>query len=126
MERDIPDFRKFENYVFTIEQHLPDINSFLTQASKQGKDANQLLNQALTQIPQVEQLTTDGLTTIQKGLHLVNEADALFNELSPVIKKDVATVQQIAQHFSDIITKLNNINVDPTSIAEKKRQLKIN
>ncbi len=124
MERDIPDFRKFENYVFTIEQHLPDINSFLTQASKQGKDANQLLNQALTQVPQVEQLTTDGLTTIQKGLHLVNEADALFNELSPVIKKDVATVQQIAQHFSDIITKLNNINVDPTSIAEKKEAIK--
>lgn len=124
IERDIPDFRKFENYVFTIEQHLPDINSFLTQASKQGKDANQLLNQALTQVPQVEQLTTDGLTTIQKGLHLVNEADALFNELSPVIKKDVATVQQIAQHFTDIITKLNSINVDPTSIAEKKEAIK--
>ncbi|UZM98361.1 hypothetical protein OL548_27285 [Lysinibacillus sp. MHQ-1] len=46
-----------------------------------------MLNRALTQIPQVEQLTTNGLTTIQKGLNLVNEADALFNELSPLIKK---------------------------------------
>lgn len=124
MERDIPDFRKFENYVFTIEQHLPDINSFLTQASTQGKEANQLLNQALTQVPQVEQLTTDGLTTIQKGLHLVNEADALFNELSPVIKKDVTTVQNIAQHFTDIINKLNNINFDPASITQTKEALK--
>lgn len=124
MERDIPDFRKFENYVFTIEQHLPDINSFLTQASTQGQDANQLLNQALTQIPQVEQLTTDGLTTIQKGLHLVNEADALFNELSPVIKQDVATVQTIAQHFSDIINKLNSIDFDPSSFAQTKEALK--
>ncbi|WP_342534968.1 YhgE/Pip domain-containing protein [Lysinibacillus sp. FSL K6-1151] len=123
MERDIPDFRKFENYVFTIEQHLPDINSFLTQASTQGQDANQLLNQALTQIPQVEQLTTDGLTTIQKGLHLVNEADVLFNELSPVIKQDVATVQTIAQHFSDIINKLNNIDLDPSSFAQTKEAL---
>ncbi|WP_036120384.1 YhgE/Pip domain-containing protein [Lysinibacillus sphaericus] len=123
MERDIPDFRKFENYVFTIEQHLPDINSFLTQASTQGQDANQLLNQALTQIPQVEQLTTDGLTTIQKGLHLLNEADVLFNELSPVIKQDVATVQTIAQHFSDIINKLNNIDLDPSSFAQTKEAL---
>ncbi|WP_338651494.1 YhgE/Pip domain-containing protein [Lysinibacillus sp. Y5S-8] len=123
MERDIPDFRKFENYVFTIEQHLPDINSFLTQASTQGQDANQLLNQALTQIPQVEQLTTDGLTTIQKGLYLVNEADVLFNELSPVIKQDVATVQTIAQHFSDIINKLNNIDLDPSSFAQTKEAL---
>ncbi|WP_155591587.1 YhgE/Pip domain-containing protein [Lysinibacillus cavernae] len=124
MERDIPDFRKFENYVFTIEQHLPDINSFLTQASSQGKDADQLLNRAITQVPQVELLTTNGLTTIQKGLDLVNEADALFNELSPVIKKDVATVQNIAQHFTAIINKLNSLNNDPTSFNQTKEALK--
>lgn len=124
MERDIPDFRKFENYVFTIEQHLPDINSFLGQASLEGKEADQLLNRALTQIPQVEQLTTNGLTTIQKGLNLVNEADALFNELSPLIKKDVQTVQNIAQHFTDMINKLNSIDLDSSSIAQTKEALK--
>ncbi|MFA1738675.1 YhgE/Pip domain-containing protein [Lysinibacillus fusiformis] len=124
MEREIPDFRKFENYVFTIEQHLPDINSFLAQASSQGKDADQLLNRAITQIPQVEQLTTNGLTTIQKGLTLVNEADALFNELSPLIKKDVQTVQNIAQHFTDIINKLNSIDLDSASITQTKETLK--
>ncbi|WP_418302507.1 YhgE/Pip family protein [Lysinibacillus fusiformis] len=124
MEREIPDFRKFENYVFTIEKHLPDINSFLAQASSQGKDADQLLNRALTQIPQVEQLTTNGLTTIQKGLTLVNEADALFNELSPLIKKDVQTVQNIAQHFTDIMNKLNSIDLDSASITQTKEALK--
>ncbi len=124
MERDIPDFRKFENYVFTIEQHLPDINSFLGQASLEGKEADQLLNRALTQIPQVEQLTTNGLTTIQKGLNLVNEADALFNELSPLIQKDVQTVQNIAQHFTDMINKLNSIDLDSSSIAQTKEALK--
>ena len=72
----------------------------------------------------MEQLTTDGLTTIQRGLHLVNEADTLFNELSPVIKKDVTTVQNIAQHFTDIINKLNNINFDPASITQTKEALK--
>ncbi|MGE7597459.1 YhgE/Pip family protein [Lysinibacillus fusiformis] len=124
MEREIPDFRKFENYVFTIEQHLPDINSFLAQASSQGKDADQLLNRAITQIPQVEQLTTNGLTTIQKGLTLLNEADALFNELSPLIKKDVQTVQNIAQHFTDIMNKLNSIDLDSASITQTKEALK--
>lgn len=124
MEREIPDFRKFENYVFTIEQHLPDINSFLAQASSQGKDADQLLNRAITQIPQIEQLTTNGLTTIQKGLTLVNEADALFNELSPLIKKDVQTVQNIAQHFTDIMNKLNSIDLDSASITQTKEALK--
>jgi len=126
MERDIPDFRKFENYVFTIEQHLPDINSFLTQASTQGKEANQLLNQALTKVPQVEQLTTDSLTTIQKGLRLVNEADALFNELSPLIKKDVTTVQNIAQHLTEIIKNPNKIMLTLPPLCKRKRHLTIN
>ena len=123
MEHEIPDFRKFENYVFTLEQHLPDIQSFLTQASSQGKDATQLLNQALAQVPEIEQLTNNGLTTIQQGLQLVNEAEALFNELSPRIKKDVQTVQSIAEHFTDIINKLNAMNVDPASFTQTKEAL---
>ncbi|KOY80892.1 YhgE/Pip domain-containing protein [Lysinibacillus macroides] len=123
MEHEIPDFRKFENYVFTLEQHLPDIQSFLTQASSQGKDATQLLNQALAQVPEIEQLTNNGLTTIQQGLQLVNEAEALFNELSPRIKKDVQTVQSIAEHFTDIINKLNALNLDPVAFTQTKEAL---
>ncbi|MFJ7371378.1 YhgE/Pip family protein [Lysinibacillus sp. NPDC098008] len=123
IEHEIPDFRKFENYVFAIEQHLPDIQSFLTQAANQGNDAAQLLNKALTQVPQVEQLTKDGLTTIQQGLQLINEADALFNELSPSIKKDVQAVQTIAEHFTEIITKLNAIDFDTSSFAQTKEAL---
>ncbi|MEQ6355829.1 YhgE/Pip domain-containing protein [Lysinibacillus sp. M3] len=124
MEREIPDFRKFENYIFTIEQHLPDIETYLAQAAKGGKEAETLLNHTITQVPEVEKLTNDGLTTIHQGLNLINEADTLFNELSPIIKKDLEAVQNIAQRFTDIIGKLQNANVDSATIAQIKDTIK--
>jgi len=124
MEREIPDFRKFENYIFSIEHHLPDIETYLAQAAKGGKEAETLLNHTITQVPEVEKLTNDGLTTIHQGLNLINEADTLFNELSPIIKKDLEAVQNIAQRFTDIIGKLQNANVDSATIAQIKDTIK--
>ncbi|MGE7692842.1 YhgE/Pip family protein [Lysinibacillus sp. NPDC094177] len=120
MEKEIPDFKKFENYIFTIEHHLPDIETFIAKSAKGGKEAETLLNHTITQVPEVEKLTNDGLTTINSGLKLINEADTLFNQLSPIIKKDLKTAQDIAQRFTDIIGKLQNANVDSATIAQIK------
>ncbi|MFJ7731597.1 YhgE/Pip family protein [Lysinibacillus sp. NPDC097231] len=120
MEKDIPDFRKFESYVFTIEQHLPDIETFLAKTAQGGKEAETLLDHTMTKIPEVEKLTNDGQTTIQQGLKLMNEAETLFNQLSPTIKKDLGTVQNIAQHFSEIVEKLQNANASTATITQTK------
>ncbi|EON71732.1 YhgE/Pip domain-containing protein [Lysinibacillus sphaericus] len=123
MEQDIPDFRKFENYIFTIEQHLPDIESFLTQTSKDAQKAEKLMNQATTQIPEVQKMTTDGLTTVQKGLQLINEAEAVFNKLSPIVKKDLQTVQNIANQFTQLFEKLEHANLDTSGLTQAKEDL---
>ncbi|WP_374965938.1 YhgE/Pip family protein [Lysinibacillus sp. RS5] len=124
MEREIPDLRTFENYIFTIEQHLPGIETFLAQTAKGGKEAETLLNHTMTQVPEVEKLTNEGLTTIQQGLKLINEADTLFTELSPIIKKDLEAVQNIAQRFTELVGKLENANVDTATIAQTKDTIK--
>lgn len=124
MEREIPDLRTFENYIFTIEQHLPGIETFLAQTAKGGKEAETLLNHTITQVPEVEKLTNEGLTTIQQGLKLINEADTLFTELSPIIKKDLEAVQNIAQRFTELVGKLENANVDTATIAQTKDTIK--
>lgn len=124
MEREIPNLRTFENYIFTIEQHLPGIETFLAQTAKGGKEAETLLNHTITQVPEVEKLTNEGLTTIQQGLKLINEADTLFTELSPIIKKDLEAVQNIAQRFTELVGKLENANVDTATIAQTKDTIK--
>lgn len=123
MEREIPDFRKFEHYIFTIEHHLPDIETFLAQTAKGGKEAESMLDNTIKQVPKVEALTNDGLTTIQHGLTLMNEAETLFNQLSPTIKKDLETVQQIAQHFSELLEKLKSPSVNTLKIAQTKETI---
>ena len=56
----------------------------------------------------------------------MNEADTLFNQLSPIVKKDLESVQNIAQRFTDIIGKLQNANIDTAALAQIKDTIKTN
>ncbi|MFJ7666025.1 YhgE/Pip family protein [Lysinibacillus sp. NPDC097195] len=123
IEHDIPDFEKFEQYVYSIEQHLPDIESFLAQTAKGGQDAEKLLDTTLNEIPEIEKMTNSGLTTIQSGLKLMNEADTLFNKLSPIVKEDLASAQTIAQQFTQLLEKLQNATANTTTLAQAKDEL---
>ena len=123
IEHEIPDFKKFEHYIFTIEQHLPDIESFLAQTAKGGKDAEKLLDTTISEIPEIEKMTTSGLTTIQNGLQLINEADTLFTQLSPIVKADLESVQTIAQRFSQLLEQLQTIQTDTATLAKSKDEL---
>lgn len=123
IEHEIPDFKKFEHYIFTIEQHLPDIESFLVQTAKGGKDAEKLLDTTISEIPEIEKMTTSGLTTIHNGLQLINEADTLFTQLSPIVKADLESVQTIAQRFSQLLEQLQTIQTDTATLAKSKDEL---
>lgn len=123
IEHEIPDFKKFEHYIFTIEQHLPDIESFLAQTAKGGKDAEKLLDTTISEIPEIEKMTTSGLTTIHNGLQLINEADTLFTQLSPIVKADLESVQTIAQQFSQLLEQLQTIQTDTATLAKSKDEL---
>lgn len=123
IEHELPDFKKFEQYIFTIEQHLPDIESFLAKTATGGKDAEKLLNTTISEIPEIVKITNNGLTTIQGGLKLINEADTLFNQLSPIVKKDLEGVQTIAQQFTNLLEKLQNATSDTSTLAQSKDEL---
>ncbi|MFJ5789337.1 YhgE/Pip family protein [Lysinibacillus sp. NPDC093197] len=123
IEHELPDFKKFEQYIFTIEQHLPDIESFLAKTATGGKDAEKLLNTTISEIPEIVKITNNGLTTIQGGLKLINEADTLFNQLSPIVKKDLESAQTIAQQFTNLLEKLQNATSDTSTLAQSKDEL---
>ncbi|MFJ7405321.1 MULTISPECIES: YhgE/Pip family protein [unclassified Lysinibacillus] len=123
IEHELPDFKKFEQYIFTIEQHLPDIESFLAKTATGGKDAEKLLDTTISEIPKIEKITNNGLTTIQSGLKLINEADTLFNQLSPIVKKDLESAQTIAQQFTNLLEKLQNVTSDTSTLEQSKDEL---
>lgn len=124
VEKNIPDINKFENYIFTIEQHLPEIESMLTQSTKDAKEAIKLVNGAMSQIPEVQKVTNNGLSSIESGLALVNQVDTMLQNLSPIVKENSATIQKIKTEFNQLLDKIQNTNSNNTNISQIEKQLK--
>ena len=123
VEKNIPDINKFENYIFTIEQHLPEIESTLTQSAKDAKEAINLVNGAMAQIPEVQKVTNNGLSSIDNGLTLITNVETMLQNLSPIVKENLATIQTIKNEFNQLLEKLQNTNVTSSNISQIQKQL---
>ncbi|MFJ7949899.1 YhgE/Pip family protein [Lysinibacillus sp. NPDC096418] len=124
IEKNIPDINKFENYIFTIEQHLPEIESTLTQSTKDAQEAIKLVNGALSQIPEVQKVTNNGLNSIDNGLTLITKVETMLQNLSPIVKENSATIQTIKNQFNQLLEKIQNTNANDTNISQIQKQLK--
>ncbi|MFJ7735403.1 YhgE/Pip family protein [Lysinibacillus sp. NPDC097287] len=123
VEKKIPDINKFENYIFTIEQHLPEIESKLTQVTHDAKEAIKLVNGAMSQIPEVQKVTDNGLSSIDSGLTLINKVDTMLQNLTPLVKENSATIKKIKTEFSQLLERLQNTNSNGTTINQIQKQL---
>ncbi|GLC88612.1 YhgE/Pip domain-containing protein [Lysinibacillus piscis] len=97
IEHEVPDFQKFEHYLFTIDQRLPEIETFLTQVAQDGQQAETLLNHTIAELPAAKAILANGLTALQRAVSLMNDTEALFNQLMPTIQQDLQSIQSIQQ-----------------------------
>ncbi|KOS69749.1 phage infection protein [Lysinibacillus contaminans] len=123
VEKQIPDINKFENYIFSIEQHLPEIESILTQSTNDAKAALKLVNGALAQIPEVQKVTDTGLSSIDSGLTLINKVDTMLQNLSPIVIENSATIQSIKTNFNQLLEQLQNMPSNGTNVSQIQKQL---
>ena len=123
VEKEIPDINKFEDYIFTIEQHIPEIESILTQSAKDAKEAIKLVNGAKDQIPEVQNITNTGLSSIDSGLTLINKVETMMQNLSPIIKENSSTIQSIQTTFNQLLERLQNTTSNNTDVNQIQQQL---
>ncbi|MGM8214838.1 YhgE/Pip family protein [Bacillaceae bacterium W0354] len=96
-----PDIEKFEEYIFTLEDNLPDIHDILNGTLADANSAIELINRAQDLIPKVEDAATKGLNTIDKTTDLLQKAKDRLDEIAPKVKENLETIQ-------GIISNLNN------------------
>ncbi|MBN8209267.1 YhgE/Pip domain-containing protein [Bacillus sp. NTK071] len=117
-ERDLSDIKRFEEYVFKLEENLPEINRLVSDAMKDSKDAEKVINKVQGLLPEAEQITSEGINTIDDTTHFLNEAEDRLNKLAPQVEEDLTTAQQTAEDVNEFINDLKTPDIDLSSVEE--------
>lgn len=112
LEQDLPDIERFENYIFNLEENLPEIKQLVDQSLSDASSAEEMINQAQALVPEVERVTNDGLNTIDNTTAFLNKAEDRLNEVAPQIQADLERVQQVADETNTFLKEVQSAGID--------------
>ncbi|ASK64249.1 phage infection protein [Virgibacillus phasianinus] len=112
IEKDLPDIKKFENYIFKMEKDLPRIKQLINESLTDASSAEEIINKAQGMVPKAKQTTNDGLAIINDTTAFLTEAENRLNEIAPKVKADLKKVQNMAESANDYITKIQSADID--------------
>ncbi|MGM8213119.1 YhgE/Pip family protein [Virgibacillus sp. W0430] len=118
IESNLPDIQQFENYVFKLEQSLPEINNVLNESLTDASNAETIIGKAKAKMPQVKQLTNNGLTTIDETTAFLTEAENELNQIAPKIKQDLEKVQSAAKDINAFMKEIQGNKIHITEDAQ--------
>ena len=118
LEENLPDIEKFENYIFTLEKHLPEINKILNETVTDADKAEDLINQAKDMIPKVDETTKNGIEIIDNTTAFLKKAEDRYNEISPRINEGLNIIQSRLLTINEF---MNDINTSVFDLSNSKQ-----
>ncbi|WP_432355623.1 YhgE/Pip family protein [Sporosarcina sp. A2] len=123
LEADLPDVKRFENYIFEAEKSLPEIYNLLNRGLGDATDAQAIIHEAQGKLPKATQVTEDGLAQINRTVAYLNEAEQKLDEMSPKIKADLKKVTEISNEANSFLKQLHGVQLDFTELDNAKKSL---
>ena len=112
LQKDLPDIKRFENYIFKIEKDLPSIHQMLSDSLDDATNAENLVRQAQGDIPKAKQTVQNGKEIIDDTTKFLDQAENRLNNLSPQIKKDLKTAREVSSKANKFLADVQNTNID--------------
>lgn len=112
LQENLPDIEQFEDYVFTMEDKLPEVHDVLEESVSDADEAEDIIHRAQGMIPDAKDATDDGLDTINDTSEFLDEAEDRLNEMAPEIKEDLEKVQRISTDVNDVIDDIKSTDID--------------
>ena len=103
LEEDQPDIKKFEDYLFTLEEKLPSLHQSLTDTNKDADEAKKIVHGAMDKLPEAKSLSDEGAEALETAMNHLQKGEQLFDELSPKISDELAGAQTIIQDINEVI-----------------------
>lgn len=118
LQKDLPDIKRFENYIFKIEKDLPSIHETLNSSLNDATQAEDLLKQAQGEVPKAQRTVQNGKEIIDDTTKFLDEAENRLNNISPQVKKDLKTARDISSNANKMLADIQNVKID-TSEGKK-------
>ncbi|GAA0447631.1 YhgE/Pip domain-containing protein [Lentibacillus halophilus] len=112
LNKHLPDIKTFEEYVFTMEDKLPEIHDLLKNGMQDANDAQSIINKAQKKLPKAERTTANGLSTVNDTAELLSKAQNRLNELAPKVKDDLKKAQGTAKDIHQLMEDAQNQDID--------------
>ncbi len=120
LENALPDIIQFEDYIFTIEEKLPEIKNILDESLADAENAEEMVSDANSLIPRVEEATNQGLSTVNETLDFIYEAEGRLDEIAPRVNEDLDTIQQAVQ---DTNAFLESVDISSQNLPDIHQQI---
>ena len=117
IEKDLPDIKRFEDYVFSVEEKLPEIGDVLNESLSDAKSAQGIIDKAQRGIPDAKRMTNQGLDTIDQTTAFLKKAEDRLNEVAPGIQKDLENVQEMAAKVNEFVQQIQTSKIDLSGAA---------
>ncbi|WP_171050809.1 YhgE/Pip domain-containing protein [Bacillus sp. BHET2] len=112
IEKDLPDIKKFEEYVFEVDDTLPGIGDTLQESLSDAQSAQEIIHKAQAGIPDIERVTNQGLETLENTGSLLNKAEERLNNIAPQVQRDLEKVQGMAAKINEFIQAIQAASID--------------
>ncbi|MFD1361327.1 YhgE/Pip family protein [Lentibacillus salinarum] len=112
LNENLPDIRKFEDYIFTMEDELPEIHDLVSSGLEDTENAQAIIKEAQEKIPEAEQTTNSGLETVKETSSLLTKAADRLNELAPQIVEDLQKAQTTAEDIHQLLQDVQGQDID--------------
>lgn len=112
LEEALPDIKKFEGYIFTLEENLPKIYEILNGTLSDAKTAKGLINQAEGLLPIGEKAADTSLQAINNMTQFLLGMENGLDEIEPKIDKGLGDLQGAVSKADQLIN-----NLDPAGIG---------
>ncbi|MFC0524823.1 YhgE/Pip family protein [Pontibacillus salicampi] len=123
LEKDLPDIKQFEEYVFKLEKNLPEIHDLISSSYNDSKRVSTIINDVQGLLPQAKNVTNQGLNTIDETTAFLKEAEQRLNELAPKVEEDLKKAQQTAQDVNAFLSEARSADIDLSSSKAIKDQI---
>ncbi|WP_301108126.1 YhgE/Pip family protein [Sporosarcina sp.] len=123
IEKDLPDIKKFEDYVFEIQKELPGIHQTLEGIAADAGSAQKVIHRAQKMMPEVQKTTSEGMQTVNETISQLTAAQQQLNAAAPRIKADLEKITAITKDTNAFLKKIQQTELDFTEWDQAKKSL---